>query len=84
MHTCRVLALKRYKNDASEVKEGYECGISLTGYNDLKNGDIIENFINERLNHPIDYARSAGGVSKTRAWCPGFAFCGNRIRDSGR
>ena len=54
VHTCRVLALKRFKNDASEVKEGYECGISLTGYNDIKNGDIIETFINERVNHPID------------------------------
>ncbi len=54
VHTCRVLALKRFKNDASEVKEGYECGISLTGYNDIKNGDIIETFINERVNHPLD------------------------------
>ena len=35
-------SLKRYKDDASEVKEGYECGLTIAGYNDIKEGDIIE------------------------------------------
>jgi translation initiation factor IF-2 len=35
-------ALKRFKDDVSEVKSGYECGISIKNYNDLKVGDVIE------------------------------------------
>ncbi len=38
----RVESLKREKDDAKEVKQGYECGIGLEGYNDLKAGDLIE------------------------------------------
>ncbi|MCL4731195.1 MAG: translation initiation factor IF-2, partial [Planctomycetes bacterium] len=37
-----VASLKREKDDASEVREGYECGIQLKNYDDLKEGDIIE------------------------------------------
>lgn len=37
-------ALKRFKDDVNEVKSGYECGISIKNYNDLKIGDIIESF----------------------------------------
>lgn len=36
--------LKRYKDDVAEVKKGYECGISIKGYNDIKEGDVIEGF----------------------------------------
>ena len=35
-------SLKRFKDDAREVKEGFECGIGLENYNDLKTGDILE------------------------------------------
>ncbi|MDI6605946.1 MAG: translation initiation factor IF-2 [Candidatus Omnitrophota bacterium] len=38
----KILALKRFKDDVREVAEGYECGISLSGFTDLKPGDIIE------------------------------------------
>ncbi|MGS0651929.1 hypothetical protein ACU40U_13745, partial [Staphylococcus arlettae] len=34
--------LKRYKDDVKEVAQGYECGITIEKYNDLKEGDIIE------------------------------------------
>ncbi len=37
-----VNQLKRFKDDVSEVAEGYECGISIKGYNDIKEGDILE------------------------------------------
>ena len=37
-------SLKRYKDDAKEVKEGYECGLTIDGYNDIKEGDVIEGF----------------------------------------
>ena len=37
-------SLKRYKDDVKEVKEGYECGLTVDGYNDIKEGDIVEGF----------------------------------------
>jgi len=49
VHTGKVLGLKRFKNDASEVKTGFECGISLANYNDIKPGDVIEAFASERV-----------------------------------
>lgn len=39
-----IASLKRGKDDAREVSEKYECGIQLDGFNDVKNGDIIESF----------------------------------------
>ena len=44
VHTGKIEALKRFKNDASEVKAGFECGISLANFNDIKPGDVIEAF----------------------------------------
>jgi len=37
-----IAQLKRFKDDAREVTEGFECGILLDGFNDLKEGDILE------------------------------------------
>ena len=37
-------SLKRFKDDVKEVKEGYECGLTIDGYNDIKEGDIVEGF----------------------------------------
>ncbi|WP_017813721.1 translation initiation factor IF-2 [Paenibacillus shenyangensis] len=45
----KIDSLKRYKDDAKEVAQGYECGITLDGYNDLKEGDVIEAFIMEAV-----------------------------------
>ena len=42
--TGAINALKRFKDDVKEVSTNFECGISLVGYNDLKEGDIIETF----------------------------------------
>lgn len=53
VHTGKVDALKRFKNDASEVKSGFECGISLVNYNDIKEGDIIEAFVSERVANEV-------------------------------
>ena len=41
--------LRRFKDDASEVRSGFECGIGLDKYNDIKNGDIIEAFVMEKV-----------------------------------
>ncbi|WP_400193369.1 translation initiation factor IF-2 [Hymenobacter sp. B81] len=43
-HTGNVQALKRFKDDVSEVRQGYECGISIKNFDDLREGDIIEGF----------------------------------------
>jgi translation initiation factor IF-2 len=40
-------SLKRFKDDAKEVREGFECGLGLQKYNDLKIGDFIESYIFE-------------------------------------
>jgi translation initiation factor IF-2 len=42
-------SLKRFKEDASEVREGYECGISLEGFNDIKVSDQIEAYVIEKI-----------------------------------
>jgi translation initiation factor IF-2 len=45
----KVVSLKRFKDDAREVTNGMECGIGLSGFNDLKAGDLIEAFSTEKL-----------------------------------
>ena len=42
-------SLKRFKDDAKEVARGYECGITIKDYNDVKEGDIIEAFVMEEI-----------------------------------
>jgi len=44
-----IATLKRFKDDASEVKSGYECGISLVNFNDIKVGDEIEAYMIESI-----------------------------------
>ena len=39
-----IVSLKRFKDDAREVREGFECGIGLSDFQDLKSGDLIETF----------------------------------------
>jgi len=45
----KISSLKRFKDDAKEVKSGFECGIGIESYNDLREGDIIESFIIEEI-----------------------------------
>jgi translation initiation factor IF-2 len=44
IYTGELEGLKRFKDDAKEVKEGFECGLNIKGYNDIKEGDILEFF----------------------------------------
>ena len=44
-----LASLKRFKDDAKEVNKGYECGLSVERFNDLKEGDIIESFTMEAI-----------------------------------
>ena len=42
IHETSIAQLKRFKDDAREVTEGFECGILLEGFNDVKEGDVLE------------------------------------------
>ena len=44
IHEGKISSLKRFKDDAKEVAQGYECGIGIENYNDIKDGDLIECF----------------------------------------
>ena len=49
VHTGKVDSLRRFKNDVSEVKAGFECGLTLHNFSDLKPNDVIEAFAKERV-----------------------------------
>jgi translation initiation factor IF-2 len=49
----KIGSLRRFKDDVSEVKAGFECGIGFERFNDLKVGDVIEAFVVERVAAPV-------------------------------
>jgi translation initiation factor IF-2 len=49
LFTGRISSLKRFKDDAKEVSHGYECGIGVENFNNLKPGDILESFYIEEV-----------------------------------
>jgi translation initiation factor IF-2 len=49
IYTGKLASLKRFKDDAKEVATGFECGIGIENYNDVKIGDVIEAFVKESL-----------------------------------
>ncbi len=49
VYTGKIGSLRRYKDDVSEVRSGQECGITLENYGDIKQGDVIEAFVTERV-----------------------------------
>jgi translation initiation factor IF-2 len=49
VHEGKIGSLRRFKDDVSEVKSGFECGIGFEKYNDIKVGDVIEVFASERV-----------------------------------
>jgi len=49
VYTGKISSLRRFKDDVSEVRTGQECGITLENYSDVKQGDIIEAFVTERV-----------------------------------
>ena len=44
VYTGVLSSLKRFKDDVQEVQKGYECGLSIENYNDIKVGDIVEGY----------------------------------------
>ena len=49
IHEGKLATLKRFKDDAKEVTKGFECGIQIENYNDVKEGDVIEVYIMEEI-----------------------------------
>lgn len=49
----KMASLRRFKDDVREVAAGYECGIGLEGFSDIKSGDVLEVFKVEKVEHPI-------------------------------
>jgi translation initiation factor IF-2 len=56
--------LRRFKEDASEVTHGYECGIGIENYGDVKEGDVIEAFEVESIAAVLDQPTSASPARK--------------------
>lgn len=54
VHTGRIGSLRRFKEDVAQVREGFECGVGIAGYNDVKIGDIIEAFREEQVSPVAD------------------------------
>jgi translation initiation factor IF-2 len=48
-----VTSLRRFKDDVSEVRDGYECGIGLENFQDIKDGDVIEAYEVEEVARSI-------------------------------
>ena len=49
IYTGELDSLRRFKDDVNEVREGYECGLSIANFNDIKAGDVIEAFTQEEV-----------------------------------
>ncbi len=59
IYTGKVGSLRRFKDDASEVAQGYECGLSIEGYTDLRPGDVIEAFEMETIAATLDAPKAS-------------------------
>jgi translation initiation factor IF-2 len=60
----KITSLKRFKDDASEVRQGVECGIDLAGFKEIKVGDVIEAFTTEKMAGEL--GRSSAEIKKER------------------
>jgi len=49
VHEGKISSLKRFKDDAKEVAAGYECGLSIVNFNDIKEGDVVEAYVMEEI-----------------------------------
>ena len=49
VHRGSINSLRRFKEDVNQVRSGYECGISIANFNDVKAGDVIEAFVKEKV-----------------------------------
>jgi translation initiation factor IF-2 len=71
VYTGRISSLRRFKEDANEVRQGFECGVGVSNFSDVKVGDILECFKMEKTAAPelinmADRARAQGGDEARR------------------
>jgi translation initiation factor IF-2 len=59
-----LASLKRFKDDAREVREGFECGIGIENFNDVKVGDLIEAYRIEEVARSLDAGAPTGGAAR--------------------
>ncbi len=62
IYTSRLSSLKRFKEDAGEVRAGYECGAGIANFNDVKVGDVLECFTVQKMS-AAEAAGQAGATS---------------------
>jgi translation initiation factor IF-2 len=67
VYTGKIVSLRRFKEDAREVASGYECGIGLENYQDVKSGDTIEAFELERVARRLSQTSSKSAGAERRA-----------------
>jgi translation initiation factor IF-2 len=67
VHDGRISSLKRFKEDAREVAGGYECGMALEGYSDVKVGDVIEAYEVEEVARRLPSAAGKGSQAAERS-----------------
>ncbi len=64
VHEGEIDALKRYKDDVQEVKNGFECGISFKNYNDIQVGDEIESYEEREVKRTFEELKNATPIPK--------------------
>ena len=71
IYTGRISSLKRFKDDANEVRAGFECGAGVSNFNDVKVGDILECFSMQKLilarSHRLTAGRVTGEIAAEEA-----------------
>jgi translation initiation factor IF-2 len=61
----KITSLKRFKEDAREVEEGFECGLGLENFHDIKEGDVIEVYEVREIAKKLEGAKDGGNQAKT-------------------
>jgi translation initiation factor IF-2 len=64
VYTGKIISLRRFKDDAREVQSGYECGIGLDNFQDLKVGDSIEAYEMEQVVRRLGPATARGAAAE--------------------
>jgi translation initiation factor IF-2 len=68
VHEGKIATLRRFKDDAREVAAGYECGMTLDNFQDVKEGDVVESFeMEEVARHLTPTVRPATGGAQAQA-----------------
>ncbi len=66
IYTSKLSSLKRFKDDASEVRTGFECGAGIANFNDVKVGDILECFQVTKLSAAEAAAQGSAPAARSR------------------